>query len=306
MLYNFCTITTISHLYKAFALYDSLKLLNNNFQLHVLLVDTNNFESDKFPKNFVVHYTKNIKSTTCQSILKKYYKNKDKTRWSLKPVFLKYAISELDIEKIIYVDNDIAFFNDYSFLFDYLSEYNVLLTPHNYSRNPRKNQNWLEANFRVGLYNAGFIGVNKSSSNILDWWADCCLYRCEKNILRGLFDDQKYLDLFPIIEPNTLILSHKGCNVAEWNIEICARQLKNNKVLINGEWDIIFIHFNKTTVQSFIKNHDILLKPYFEKYIDILKVRKPEINVNDEGSNITFTEKIKLFVWNFLNILNNN
>jgi len=47
-------------------------------------------------------------------LLKKKYKiYKDKLRWSLKPVFLKYLIENSIADKIIYVDNDIAFFNYY-------------------------------------------------------------------------------------------------------------------------------------------------------------------------------------------------
>src|SRR5690606_2468541 len=140
---HFCTITTLSHLYKVQALYDSINQLKHNFQLHVLIVDTDSIEEEKLPNNIIVHYTKEIKDHTGKNILKKYRNNKDKLRWSLKPIVLKYIISELSIEKVIYVDNDIAFFNDYAFLFDELTENNVLLTPHNYARNPQQNQNWL-------------------------------------------------------------------------------------------------------------------------------------------------------------------
>jgi hypothetical protein len=306
MSYHFCTITTFSHLYKVLALYDSLSQLNKEFKLHVLIVDNYSFEYNKLPNNVIVHFIKDIKEEISKHIFRKYKNNNDKLRWSFKPVILKHIISVLGIEKVIYVDNDIAFFNDYTFLFDELAVHNVLLSPHNYSRNPQKNQNWLEANFRVGLYNAGFLGVNKNAIHVLDWWAECCLYRCEKNMIRGLFDDQKYLDLFPIIEPNTLILSHKGCNVAEWNREICERTNSDNGVMINGKWNIVFIHFNKTTIQSFIANQDQLLQLYYEKYISLLKKYNSKFNINVEGFTPTYTDRIKLFIWKILNVFNKN
>jgi lipopolysaccharide biosynthesis glycosyltransferase len=147
----------------------------------------------------------------------------------MKPVFMQFLFREKEISKLIYVDNDIAFFGEYGFLFKLLDEHNILLTPHFYERNPEENQNWLEANFRVGLFNAGFVGANNKTISTLEWWAKCCAYRCEKNYMRGLFDDQKYLDMFPVIEPTTKILDHQGCNLAGWNIGICRRTKKQGK-----------------------------------------------------------------------------
>ncbi|MCB9205105.1 MAG: hypothetical protein H6603_09045 [Flavobacteriales bacterium] len=220
-------------------------------------------------------------------------------RWSLKPVMISSLLE--DYEKVIYLDNDTFFFNDPSFLFDELDKHDILLTPHNYPRDPKKNQNWLEANFKVGLYNAGFIAVNRSAKHIMDWWADCCLYRCEKSLLRGLFDDQKYLDLVPIMHPNTKVLEHKGCNIAGWNNEVCKRvEQPDGSVLIDNKWPIVFIHFNGFTNRAIVNGDDPLLKPYFDEYLKALLRQDSSIKAEDLWKENTTWDRAKLWAWKLL------
>ncbi len=307
MRHHFCTITTLSHFYKVYTLFDSILAVDSSTHLHVLISDADDTALiNKYSKSGMkIYLKKDIKGELTSKMIRKYIGSRDKLRWTLKPLFLKYLLSDLKIEKVIYVDNDIAFFGDFEFLFDYLDEYNILLTPHNYYRNPDAHQNWLEANFKVGLYNAGFLGVNINACNTLEWWAKCCLYRCEKSPMRGLFDDQKYLDLFPVIENRTLIVPHKGCNLADWNEEICKREMHGDRVLINGKYPVVFIHFNNTTVRTFLQYPDNLLNPYFELYLSYLRKYKPEIKIENESYKPTIIENIKLFIWNHLNRMNN-
>lgn len=306
-IFSFCTITTQSHLYKVFALAESLFNVNPATKLHVLLVDqTTSFEipSSLGKGKLVVYSKKDLQTELAIAILKKYKNQLDKLRWSLKPVFMNYLLQTKNLNEVIYLDNDIAFFSDFSFLFDELKRHSLILTPHNYPRNSDRLQNWLEANFKVGLYNAGFVGANKLAESTLDWWAGACLYRCEKNAMRGLFDDQKYLDLVPIIDPNTLVLSHKGCNVAEWNRNICKRSLIGNEVLINKQFPIVFIHFNATTLNCFANGEDELLLPFFNTYTLLLKKYNAKFDLAKEFKSMGFLNQLKLVIWNSLNRIN--
>ena len=124
---QFCTISTSSHLYKVYALAQSLNNQQNNFLLHVLVTDSeNNFDhaNCKFWKLSDLQ-----KDSTAVSIINKYESNADKLRWSLKPVFMKFLL-QAETEKIIYLDNDLFFYSNYQFLFDLLDEHSFLLTPH--------------------------------------------------------------------------------------------------------------------------------------------------------------------------------
>ena len=250
---NFCTISTVSHLYKAYALADSIAPFGG--VLSVLVVDGAEKKAENIPINVRFFSFIDLKEPIAKRIISKYNTNKDKLRWALKPVFLNFLLQ--NNPKVIYVDNDVFFFNDFLFLFEKLEKKNILLTPHFYEANPEQNQNWLEANYRVGLYNAGFIGVNSNAIPFLDWWVNCCLYNVKKSYWRGLFDDQKYLDLVPVLFDEVEIIKNRGCNLAGWNY-------KNGKNKLDSySSDLIFIHFAELSIIEFSKTES----QWYENYI---------------------------------------
>jgi hypothetical protein len=298
---HFCTITTYDHLYKVWALRDSLLQYDNNTVLHVLMID--GAKEPVVAAGVKIYTIADLSNgALVKSIEAKYAGNKDKLRWCLKPSFLKFLLGNDEISKAVYLDNDLFFYHDYTFLFDHLDEHAFLLTPHYYDRSPEYHQNWLEANFRAGLFNAGFIGVNKNAVNTLQWWAECCLYRCKKSAFRGTFDDQKYLDLIPVMREDALILRHQGCNVAEWNRFLCVREMVNGQVLINGVWPIVFIHFNNTTIREIMDGTEPLLVDYFKRYMETLRKYKPDLKeVNLYRPKATI-DLIKYSIWKFLTV----
>lgn len=299
---RFCTISTYSHLYKVYALAESLQKQGHQFLLDVLVTDSKakiDFVNCKF-------WSLNEISTTDTSkkIIAKYNQHADKLRWSLKPVFISHLLNTA-AKSVIYLDNDLYFFSGYQFLFDLLQQHSFLLTPHYYKHNTLNQQNWLEANFRVGLYNAGFVGANTAALPTLQWWADCCLYRCEKNFWRGLFDDQKYLDLVPVIDENAYVIRHKGCNVASWNSETNRRSLINNEIAINQIFPLVFVHFNAFTIREIVEGRDAVLQPCFAQYEKALTAHKPSLTRSELYQPQPLTEKIKLAIWKLLTALGN-
>lgn len=296
MTYHFCTISTHDHLYKAYALFDSIAAQGHDFRFHLLCTDVR-LTYPQPHDNIITYQCYDLKQPTAKAISKKYAGKKDALRWSLKPAFMQYLLSERGIERLIYVDNDICFFDDYTFLFSLLKDYSFLLTPHHYERNPHQRQNWLEANFRVGLYNAGFAGASQAGIASLNWWAECCLYRCEKNMWRGLFDDQKYLDLIPVINPLAHVVQHKGCNVAEWNSVVCHRSIVNGRLLINQHYPVVFVHFNSTTIRAIIDGIEPLLHPHFEQYMSFIHKYNPSISQDAMYVPYLQTDRIKLAIW---------
>lgn len=259
----FCTISTQSHLFKTYALADSIQQFGG--ELKVLIVDSDEVNHvENIPANIEFHHLGQISFERIVQTKRTY--KKDKLRWALKPAYLLYLLP--NYQELIYVDNDVFFYHDFNFLFEELRTSDVLLTPHFYPSSPKNDQTWLESNFRLGLYNAGFIGVNKKAKNALEWWSDCCMYEMKRSYWRGLFDDQKYLDLLPILFDGVRIIKDRGCNFAGWNDQIA---------LLENE--IVFIHFNQFTMSKF------KIGPYFDYLSLYLKA------VNKYKSNFNFTEK---------------
>ncbi|MEO5946846.1 MAG: hypothetical protein ABIP79_08520 [Chitinophagaceae bacterium] len=260
---TFCTIVTPEFIPFAKVLHNSLVGFKPDLTIQVLVIGETSLQPEK---NFTIHTVDELKNySLVKQLAEKYaYTNKDQFRWALKPVFLSHLLEQYD--KVIYVDADIYFFSDPSFLFKELDNTSVLLSPHWGETNPTLDEEKFLMNFRIGLYNAGFIGASKKGLPSLEWWATACSYEIKQDNEKGLYDDQRYLDLFPIIDPDTKILRHKGCNVGSWNINTCKRLLKNGNVFISEEFPIVFIHFNYETIRHILNGNDNLLLPYYIEY----------------------------------------
>lgn len=285
-----CTISTQSHLFKVKALYQSLA---DKTEADFFCLVTDSSTNDPFERIKFITFNE-IPSEPLTKIRKKYKGNK--LRWACKPIMIQHLIQH-GYDKVIYVDNDMFFYESPDFLFNMLDENNILLTPHFYPANPTKEQIWLEANFRVGLFNGGFIGANQKSISAMNWWTECCLYNVKKSYWRGLFDDQKYLDLFPILFDKVQILKHKGCNVAGWNIETSPRSInEKNEVVLDEKWQMIFVHYNYYTMECITKGNDPILKPKLGGYFSTLKSFHPKYQYSSEIKDLKY-KIIQYFVY---------
>ncbi len=265
---TFCTIITADYLPFAKVLYASLKKYAPDVSLQVLIVDENTFHSSG---NFILHtIDAAITSPVAKGIYKKYAHTNQNFRSALKPVFISYLLQN-GFDKVIYADGDLYFVNNFAFLFDELDSNNILLTPHWANLNPLENEGSLKDVMRGGLYNAGFIGVNKNGAEAINWWAEMCHFKTEENPDLGLFFDQKYLDILPVQFPQVKIIKHPGCNLASWNVETCKREIINGKLMINQQYEPVFIHFAKETIVNILNRNDKLLYPYLEEYTQLLK-----------------------------------
>lgn len=280
-----CTISTHSHLYKTNALFDSLQS-RTNADFYCLLTDHSNILGLQ-SLNF--HQLSDLQSEIAAKIKTKYQKKqKDKLRWALKSVYVQFLLDS-GYERVIYVDNDIYFYASPDFLFEELEQHDFLITPHFYKADPSNEQNWLEANYRVGLYNAGFFAATKSASSILNWWAKCCFYETRVSFWRGLFVDQKYLDLIPILFEQVKVIKHRGCNFAGWNCEQISFKSENSEFYVNND-KLIFVHYSQLTLEVFSKStseFNVLYRSYLK---------------NLQQLNPTF--KITANKWNSLSIKN--
>ncbi|MBL4585554.1 MAG: hypothetical protein JKX84_00645 [Flavobacteriales bacterium] len=270
-----CTISSEGHLFKTKALFHSLSSLTDA-AFHCLITDSD-AEQELGDRIGQVQLSE-LNSATAQTIKGKYLE--DKLRWACKPLLLLYLL-EKEYDSVIYVDNDIYFYGSPDFLFEMLVDHSVLLTPHFYNADPTEKQHWLEANFRIGLYNAGFIAASQSGKDALKWWGNCCAYNVKQSSWRGLFDDQRYLDMLPILSDDVHVLKHRGCNVASWNVDQNPRSLNQQGNIILGEkWPLIFIHFNGFTMRAIGKGQDEMLRPHLNAYFANLKEYNPNFTTN--------------------------
>lgn len=265
----FCTIITQNYWHYAQTLFASLKRQQANITLHVLVSDTPTIDQPKnLDKHIYCYSINDLCETGIGKALYDRYANSymDGFRWSMKPVLMKHLL-ENGYEQVIWVDSDLFFVDDYSFLIEQLHTYRLLLTPHWRNRFPAQAPGNFQMSLREGIYNAGFVGANQRSIELLEWWAELCLYRCTKDQAAGFYVDQRYLDLAPSLFTGVHILEHKGCNIANWNQIECSRgQDEDGNIIIDEKWSPVFIHFTNSTLRGIKYGEDRFLLPYLEDW----------------------------------------
>ena len=262
----FCTVISSSHYSYAISLRDSIRRFDNSVELFVLITDANP-EEDSIDLSFI--FIDDLKEySILEKLLNKYSLNSDSFRWSMKSILLLYLLEKRQFDQVFFVDPDVYFFSDFKFLYNELYDRSFLLSPHWGSMDPFSNYNGFTQHFGHGVFNGGFLGVTKKGIDTLKWWAEMCFFSCSRKSISPFYVDQIYLHAFPVRNPDTKILSHKGCNVAIWNQEECRRIVSDSgEVLINGVYPIVFVHFSHLFD---LYEQDKLLYPYLLEYSNAL------------------------------------
>jgi hypothetical protein len=269
---TFCTIITADYYPKALALFKSIRKFNSEISLQVLVADNQPMPSQfQIPAGIDIIDVRELNEfPMVHELYRKYaHVHMNFFRWSLKPVFITYLL-EKGFQKTIYLDCDMYFFNDYEFLFEELDKSVILLTPHWRNSNPFLGSESFMSLFTHGIFSAGFIGANKGGLSALHWWANACHFMMAPKPEIGIYDDQKYLDVLPVLFENVKIIRHRGCGVGA-NREETKRVAVNGQVMINGQDPIIFIHFDGQLIEGILKGYDAQLLPYLNEYIKVFE-----------------------------------
>lgn len=265
---GFCSIITAGHLPYARVMFASVCKYHPGAVLHLLVTDGEAKPPEQNIVTYALHHLLHLDGFA--DTWSRYGDNQpDALRWALKPVFMNWLLEKF--EKIVYADVDLFFTGNLDFVFDSLSSHSVLLTPHWGSLSPLPHTTDFELNFQIGLYNAGFVAASRKGRKTLRWWAEACRFKMTKDIASGYFDDQRYLDLLPVVDERAGVIRHPGCNVAGWNIHQCKRSLANGRMVINGQYPVVFIHFNLSTLLQISYGRDPLLADYLSAYKELFK-----------------------------------
>ncbi len=139
---------------------------------------------------------------------------------AVKPFVMADLFERRGYETIVYLDPDIWIHRPLASIYDALEEASIVLIPH--MRKPYTDA-CLPSDLTIlqsGTYNLGFIGLKRgdSSRGLLDWWMSKLYRDCVVDVPKGLFVDQKWIDLVPGFFPDHRIIHDPTCNVAYWNL----------------------------------------------------------------------------------------
>lgn len=144
-------------------------------------------------------------------------------------------------DSYVYLDPDCYVYDDFVELREALKEKPIVLCPH--LLHPGNIDMELSSTAH-GVYNLGFLAVTNSEEGrrLVQWWADRLYLFCYDDIARGIFTDQKWMDLAPCFF-DVKIFRHYGYDFAPWGLAGCSIQKRNGKYFVQDQ-PVRFVHYS--------------------------------------------------------------
>jgi hypothetical protein len=244
----FCTISCVNYTAYSMTLLDSLSTCQPNEDKYWLVVDSSSgtaeFQTLLGTRSTVVSLA-DLDIEDAEKMCFRYSVLELST--ALKPFLLRWLLSR-GYDGVIYLDPDIYVYCPLTEVVSAMRQNSVVLTPHcaYLGTGPQA----IEASLmlmRTGAFNLGFIAVSRCSetSVFLDWWCTMCASDCYDEQERGVFVDQKWLDLAIGGLSRVDIIRDPGLNMACWNLH----ERKLMRQTVNGKYPLVFFHFGGIEVE---------------------------------------------------------
>jgi glycosyltransferase involved in cell wall biosynthesis len=162
-------------------------------------------------------------------------------------------------DRVLYLDPDIVVYSPLREIESAAPETLLMLTPHLTGSIGGNDHPSERALLQSGTYNLGFLAVSRTPDldRFLAWWQEKLEFQCVIDLERGLFVDQKWMDLTPGLFPGVTILRHDGYNVAYWNLRQRTVTRAGETFTVNGQ-PLRFFHFSglDTIFPEMVSIHD--------------------------------------------------
>ena len=163
---------------------------------------------------------------------------------AVKPWMFEHLF-ERGYDRVVYLDPDTFVYSPLVEIDAAPAETFLTLTPHLTGLIGGDEQPNERAILLAGTYNLGFLAVSRRPplARFLAWWQEKLEFQCLVDVERGLFVDQKWMDLVPGLFPDVMILRHEGYNVAYWNRGQRTVVGAGESATVNGQ-PLRFFHFS--------------------------------------------------------------
>ncbi len=135
---------------------------------------------------------------------------------------LKLLLEKFEEGQVIYLDPDITVFHTLEPIAELLRNHSIVITPHCSAAESELDAIIFNeiSSLAHGVFNLGFLAVagDAEGRRMADWWSHRLYHFCHDDIPRGLFTDQRWIDLVPSQFDRVKILRDPAYNVASWNI----------------------------------------------------------------------------------------
>lgn len=178
----------------------------------------------------------------------------------------------------VFLDADTKVFGPFDELLEHLGTNEIVISPHFISIDADDPFAHLETIHSSGIFNTGLYAIKRGpeSSKFLHWWAKILSKHCYRNPFRGMWNEQKWLDLLPgTFDFN--ILKDPGYNVGGWNFherlltaEDQGRYLVNGKPLRLFHFSGIHNDYYDKQMTTTTQNQQKILEQFKRKYMQEL------------------------------------
>lgn len=257
-----CTICASNYLVKALCLVDSLKSTHPKAQIVICLLERSCDYAFTTDGRVTIIIASELKMRDFPRLMFRHSIMEAST--AIKAHLMLWLMERYkDENEFVYLDPDVYLYSPLVEVPALLEKHAILLTPHHLhdeatTEGTRDN---ILRSLQCGIFNLGFIATARSdrTTEFLNWWASKLQDFCYAEPSRGLFVDQKWLDIaIGLFEIG--IVRHPGYNVANWNVSQrhVHRDPETAALLVNKE-QLRFFHFSKIDSEK-----DLF---YFSKYL---------------------------------------
>ena len=249
MTHSICTIIARNYLPYARCLTESFLTQHASGRVFALLVDRDAIElASDLQEPFSIVPIQALDIPGLAELARRYTITELCT--TVKPFFLERLFRRDDIATLCYFDPDIYFYAPVDELFALLERHPIVLTPHLLD--------FVEDDalpdelhiLQCGAYNLGFLGLARHAGldRFLQWWQRKLRKSGGIHLERGLFVDQRWMDLAPGLFSGVHVHRDPGCNVAYWNINHRRVTRPNSTLMVNDLVPLRFFHFSGFSV----------------------------------------------------------
>lgn len=212
----YCTVVAQNYLPQALALYDSVRRVEPDKELVVLVVDADRRELQDGRPGLRIATTDVLGLSEREVLELAAIYDVVEFSTSIKPLFFKSLLGEAEV--VAYLDPDMMVVSPLTELVPLVKEHGIVLTPHFLEPIPKSVGHITEGHdLTVGIFNLGFCAVGRSAVPFLDWWWSHLERECLIYPLLGVFVDQKWVDVGANYY-QAHSLRHSGYNVGPWNL----------------------------------------------------------------------------------------
>ena len=224
-----CTIATADHLARVRVLARSLREHHAQARLTVLMVGGVPAAAEPFevlaPERLGVPMLDELRAAYDSFELS----------CALKPWLLRHLLEQSPA--VLYLDSDLRVYAPLDDAQAAARRHGLVLTRHVHGPLPRDGRHPTEEEILLaGAFNAGFVGVGRGPDALtfLRWWAERLAEDCCVDPARGLFTDQRWLDLAAGLVPGAHVLRDPGVNLGFWDLPNRPLTGKPGAYAVNG------------------------------------------------------------------------